>query len=127
MHTSFPRKGGPFMDYRDRFNADRFSGAVWINLLAGLWLIASPWIYGFFAPGAPSAWNSIVVGILIALVAGARLGSGIAGAGLSWVNAVLGAWTIASPFVYGYSGDAAPTANSIIVGVIVLIVGLSAL
>jgi hypothetical protein len=98
-----------------------------VNLLLGLWLIASPWIYGVFGGGVPAAWNSIVVGILIALVAAARLGSDRAsGEPLSWINVVLGAWMIASPFIYGYAQAGPFTANSIVVGVIVLFLALIA-
>ena len=113
------------MNSRNRVAVNRADGAAWINLLAGLWLIASPWIYGFAPPAVPDAWNSIVVGILIAAVAGLRLGG--AGGGLAWINVVLGGWMIASPFVYGYVANGARTANSIIVGVIVLVVALAGL
>jgi hypothetical protein len=48
--------------------ATRFSGssgpwASWVDALIGLWLIISPWVYGY----ADSAWrwNSIVVGIIM--------------------------------------------------------------
>ena len=119
------------MNIRNRFRDERYagegvSGVAWINLLAGLGLIASPWIYRFFDSTDASTWNSIVVGIIVALVAAGRLGVGHDAAPWSWINAILGAWMIASPFVYGYSPDPARTANSIIVGVIVLFVALSA-
>ena len=38
-----------------------------INLIAGLWLFVSPWVYR--ASSVPSAWNSWVVGVLIVLFA----------------------------------------------------------
>jgi len=119
------------MNFRNRFGDERYagegvSGVAWINLIAGLWLIASPWIYGFFDAADGSTWNCIVAGILIALVSAGRLGFGREGAHWSWINALLGAWMIASPFIYGYAGDPPRTANSIIVGVIVLFVALSA-
>jgi BON domain/SPW repeat len=106
---------------------DRLTGPTWINVLLGLWLIASPWVYGVFGGGVPAAWNSIIVGVLIALVAAARLGSEQAsGEPLSWINVVLGAWMIASPFIYGYAQAGPFTANSIVVGVIVLFLALVA-
>jgi hypothetical protein len=105
------------MSYSER-NADTAVFAGGVNLLAGLWLIVSPWVFGYEAqPGA--LWNSIIVGIVIVVLAAARQFG--AASGWSWVNAVLGAWMIASPFVYHYTPDLAGTWNSIIVGLIVVI------
>jgi hypothetical protein len=59
------------------------------------------------------------------VVAAVRLVGGRRAAELGWINVILGAWMIASPFVYGYTGDNARTANSIVVGIIVLIVALA--
>jgi len=39
-----------------------------VNLVFGLWTIASPWIFGY-ATGTAAMWNSIVVGILVAVTA----------------------------------------------------------
>jgi len=36
-----------------------------INVLVGIWLFVSPWVYG--AARNPSAWNSWIVGVLIAV------------------------------------------------------------
>lgn len=113
------------MNSRRRFGVDLSEGVTWINLAAGLWLVASPWIYGGVGPADRMAWNSIIVGIVIAVVAAVRLMAGARAAELGWINVILGAWMIASPFVYGYTGDGARTANSIVVGVIVLIVALA--
>lgn len=48
--------------------ATRFSGATgpwasWIDALIGIWLIISPWVYGY--SGSGWEWNSIVVGIIM--------------------------------------------------------------
>jgi hypothetical protein len=40
----------------------------WLNVAAGLWLIASPFVPGFGA-SAPAAINAVVVGILVTLSA----------------------------------------------------------
>ena len=115
------------MQYRSRLGVDPSDTAAWINLLAGLWLIASPWIYGVAVTVGGSAWNSIIVGIVIAVVAAIRLGSGVRAGELGWINVVLGGWMIASPFVYAYALDGPRTANSIIIGLIVLIAALAGL
>jgi hypothetical protein len=113
------------MNYRRRFAVDASDGVAWINLAAGLWLVASPWIYGFAGTAGRTALNSIIVGIVIAVVAAVRLIGGTRAAEIGWINVILGAWMIASPFVYAYTGDTARTANSIVVGIIVAIVALA--
>ncbi|HEU4987384.1 MAG TPA: SPW repeat protein [Rhizobiaceae bacterium] len=39
----------------------------WINLVAGLWLIVSPWLLGF-AANMNAMWTHVVIGILAAAV-----------------------------------------------------------
>jgi len=51
--------------------ATRFSGvtgawASWIDALIGVWLIISPWVYGY--AGSGWEWNSIVVGIIMVVL-----------------------------------------------------------
>src|SRR5215831_1737772 len=107
------------MTYRSRIT-DTVTFASGINLLAGLWLIITPWVFGFAPmPGAVS--NSIIVGVVIAVLALSREFG--AESGWSWVNAVLGAWTIASPFVFHYASNIGATWNGIIVGIIVVVLG----
>lgn len=48
--------------------ATRFSGATgpwasWLDALIGVWMIISPWVYGY--AGQAWMWNSIVVGIIM--------------------------------------------------------------
>jgi len=44
-----------------------------INVLAGIWLFVSPWVYGAYTK--PNAWNSWVVGALIVILAAIRFSS----------------------------------------------------
>lgn len=46
----------------------RFGGAVgpwasWLNALIGIWVIISPWVYGY--SGTAWMWNSIILGIIM--------------------------------------------------------------
>lgn len=44
----------------------------WVNLLAGLWALLSPWTLGF--SGVASAmWTHVVVGVIVAVLAGGEL------------------------------------------------------
>ena len=42
---------------------------------------------------------------------------------ISWIIALLGVWLIISPFVLGFSGDVTAMWNTVIVGIITLILG----
>lgn len=94
-------------------------GSYWqdtINVLLGLWLIASPWALGF-ATETTLAWNVWVTGMIIAVVAIAAL---IAfQTWEEWINVALGAWLTVSPWVLGFTGNDAAMWNAIAVGVVV--------
>jgi hypothetical protein len=108
-----------------------------VNVVAGLWLIIAPFVLGYDQIQA-ALWNDVLVGIVVAGLAVARLARPLMSPSLSWINAVLGLWLILAPFVLGYGGavevEALATAgpvggaqaamwNDIIVGVIVLVLG----
>lgn len=95
--------------------------ATGINLLAGIWLFVSPWVYGY--DHAMNAWNGWIIGFLIALFAAVRLGSPMQ-SWLSWINCALGVWTFFTPWIYGFTGDTPRFVNSLVVGVIVFVLGL---
>jgi|SRR5579884_659715 len=93
-----------------------------INLLAGIWLFISPWVYGF--SGDMNAWNAWIVGFVIAVLAAVRLAAP-AQSWLSWINCVLGIWTFFTPWIYGFTGDTARLVNSLVIGVIVFVLGIA--
>lgn len=87
-----------------------------INLVAGLWMIASPWVLAYQTQSQPM-WNAVVLGALVAVVALSALFK--ASAWQQWVNAVLGAWLVISPWAIGFSTLQAAMLNAVIVGVVV--------
>lgn len=93
-----------------------------ICLLAAIWLFVSPWVYGAAARG--DAWNSWVLGVVIFLLALLRISRPAFSTGISWVNAVLGAWVFCSPWIYGYLGNTGRFINSLCVGFIVFVFAL---
>jgi hypothetical protein len=93
-------------------------GTAGINLILGIWLFVSPWVYGAYTIG--NAWNSWLVGVLVAIFAAFRI-SRPAIRGLSWVNLVLGAWTFFSPWIYGYTAQSGRFINSVCVGALMFI------
>lgn len=93
-----------------------------LNGLLGLWLIAAPFV--FTVPTA-ATWNAVVVGGLIAVLGGYNYYLTTSGEEVSAVaaavNALLGLWVIAAPFVF-QPGTAALW-NDVIVGALVAIFG----
>ena len=67
-------------------------------------------------------WDAVIVGAVLVLGAWAAL-SNQQGTdrGLDWLNAVVGLWLIAAPFVLGYTGIASALWNDVIVGLIVAV------
>ncbi|MDJ0388424.1 SPW repeat protein [Roseomonas sp. E05] len=115
-----------------------------INVVAGLWLIAAPFLLGYSAIPA-ALWNDIVCGVLIAALAALHLRSPTRGQGLSWTVAGIGAWLVLAPFILPYDtlmeqvgaapnvaapepmgpgqADNAAFWNDIIVGVVAMLLG----
>jgi hypothetical protein len=99
------------------YNNDASQGGSIFNVLAGIWLIISPWALGF--AGLPAAtWNTGVLGIAILILGAIRLGT-VGTQGLSWVNLLLGIWLIISPFVLQFTGSTNGMWNAVIVGILV--------
>jgi hypothetical protein len=44
----------------------------WTNLIAGLWLFFSPWMFGY-ANQSGLVWNSVIVGLSISIFSGLAL------------------------------------------------------
>jgi hypothetical protein len=93
--------------------------AAGLNVLAGIWLIISPFVLGYTGPDA--TWNPIVFGAIVGIVALARLAGGARAAGLAWVNMAIGVWLFISAFWLASSSEA--SWNVGILGVIVFVLG----
>jgi hypothetical protein len=94
-------------------------GASWLNIVLGIWVIISPFVFQFTQLTA-ATWNNLIVGIVIAILAIIRT-SVPRQAGWSWANVILGIWMIISPFALG-AMTTAILWNNIILGVIIAIV-----
>jgi hypothetical protein len=92
-----------------------------VNLLLGIWLAVSPWILPY-ADHQGAAWNARLTGVAIIAAAAAAL---IAyEVWKEWVNVILAAWLIASPWILGYSGVGAAFYNQLVVGLLVGVLAL---
>jgi hypothetical protein len=90
-----------------------------INLLIGAVLLISPWLFGFMGETAP-AWNAALAGAFIAILAVAAIAA--FDDWEEWLNLAAGAWVAASPWLLGFTGNAAATRVHAIAGVIVAVV-----
>lgn len=132
MHTAFGKKGLDAYDttstakYQQhwrkgwgvRASVGAAKAASKICLLAGIWLFASPLVYGAYTSG--TAWNSWIAGILIILFGILRIARPTYSTVASWCSVILGIWTFVSPWIYGYAAtNIGRFINSLCVGVIV--------
>lgn len=108
----------------DAMPAGPIRAASGLNFLVGLWLFVSPWVYGAYTN--PNAWNAWIAGAIIAILAAIRFNNTTGLPIFSWVNALLGAWTFASPWIYAYTGNTGRFVNSLCVGVVVFVLALTA-
>lgn len=94
-----------------------------LNVLAGGWLIVAPWVMEYWE-FAVAAWNDVIVGALVIVLAGVRVIMPTRVTGLSWVNVVLGSWLIVAPFILGYGAEAgAALWSDMILGVAIVFLG----
>lgn len=87
-----------------------------VNIVAGLGLLTSPWLFGF-ATETYAAWNAWIVGAAVAVFAAAALYAFYEAE--EWVNLVLGIWPVAAPWVLGFSGATAATWVHVVAGIVV--------
>ena len=86
------------------------------NFILGLWLIISPWVLAYAMETLPTR-NACIVGVIIAVAAAAAFFAFHKWE--EWINVVLAAWLIVSPFLFGYQAYSTIFWNQIIVGVLV--------
>ena len=94
-----------------------------LNLLVALWFFVSPWVYGAYR--MPNAWNSWIVGGVLAIAALIELSSSLrTAANVSWLSIVLAAWVFFSPWIYGYTAETGRFINSLCVGVVAFVLAI---
>jgi SPW repeat len=94
-----------------------------LNVIAGLWLIISPWVLHDQTQQVYT--NNVILGIIIAVLAAIRAGGAYRAAWLSWINLLLGLWVIISPWVLQFPASQTQAFwNNVIVGVIVAILAI---
>ena len=88
----------------------------WCSWLLGIWLCISPWALQFgLDPTATQA--TVIPGFLI--IAAEVVTLSVFRAWEEWINIILGAWLVISPWVLGISVPAA-RANLVVLGLLVM-------
>jgi hypothetical protein len=96
--------------------AAKAAGAI--SLIAGLWLIAAPFVLGHSGIGR-AMWNDVLTGIIVVLLAIVSLAARPRNEVLSWLNYLPGVWLLIAPFLLMYGNNAA-TANDMLVGIVIV-------
>lgn len=105
----------------DRSTLTRIRIASGINVLSGLYLLCLPWTLHYIAADPSAALGSVAIGALMAIIGFVRISSPRRMAALSVINLALGFWTLISPWVYGFTLEAARTWSSVLIGIIVML------
>jgi hypothetical protein len=91
-----------------------------LNILAGFWLIVSPYGFGFYMVNPPY-WSSVAVGFAVVIFATLRLAVPFRFPEISWINFALGLYLIASPFLFGFAGISSVLWNSVSAGLAIMV------
>jgi hypothetical protein len=92
-----------------------------VNGVLGVWLAASPWLLGY-QEQTVATWSALVAGL--ALCAAALGAVFVPRAWEEWIEAILGAWMIVSPWVLGFSGHPEAMHASVWTGAAALLLAL---
>src|ERR1700756_894423 len=90
-----------------------------VNLVLGVWLFLSPWIFGF-DPETAASWNACLSGIVIAGLAIAALAAFAEWE--EWLNLIVGLWVAASPWLGNFSANGTAMGLHLIVGIVVAVI-----
>lgn len=98
----------------------------WTLLGIGLWLFLSPWALAMVGadrfPMAPVLWNALICGAVIALFGVlALIGRAV---WEEWVEASVGIWLLASPWILRFSDQPVRVWNACLCGLAVIILAM---
>ena len=96
----------------------KFRWQDYLALFLGLWVAASPWIFGIDEQFVVATWMAVAAGLAIVVLSAADLD-----APAMWEEGAmlgLGAWTAVSPFVLGFTKHGEALASMLVAGVAVM-------
>lgn len=90
-----------------------------VNLLLGVGLFVSPWVFGFTNVNAAS-WNAWISGALIAALAAAALW--LFAEWEEWLTLIVGVWVAISPWLAHFSTQNTTATLHVIGGIVVAVI-----
>jgi hypothetical protein len=90
----------------------------WLNLVLAVLLFVSPWVLGFSGEQVP-AWDAWACGVIVAVFSIAALVNFAEWE--EWVNLIVGAWLVISPWVLQFTAVTAALWTAVILGVVILV------
>lgn len=91
-----------------------------LDILAGIWLLISPFVLAFSALGDVTTSN-VLAGIVVTILAAIRFFGAFSASSLSWINALIGVWVLISPWVFGLGNVQTVWVNNLVIGIIILL------
>jgi hypothetical protein len=92
----------------------------WCDWALGIWLCLSPWALGYWHDDT-ALRNAVIVGFLVIFAEVVTLSWFQVWE--EWINVVLGAWLVVSPWVLGIA-SLAPTINFVVTGLLIAALAL---
>ncbi len=93
----------------------------WANLVLAACLFVSPWVFGFTNETMPS-WNAWIVAAMLGVLSVAALS--LFAEWEEWVNMALGLWSIASPWLLGFTTNMNAVGTNVVLGALIFAVSL---
>jgi hypothetical protein len=97
----------------------KFRWQDWLDVLLGGWLIFSPWQLNYTVQSETATSNALGLGTVLVvfnLLSACRLTD----SGQEILNILLGLWLINSPYALNFASVKSPTINTIVVGLMVV-------
>ena len=97
---------------------------VWLNALVGLAVLLMPWLLASAdatAIGSGAEWSLWISGGLIIVLSLAAIMDYRTWE--EWLSALIGAWLIASPWIFDYSAATAMTWSTVVAGAVLVVLG----
>jgi SPW repeat-containing protein len=91
---------------------------IGLNVILGVWLIVSPFAFGYDTASTAAIWNDVVVGLAIIGCAWCVVAEVPGSALCSGCSVLCGAWLLVAPFVLNYRLVA--FGNDVIIGALAL-------
>jgi hypothetical protein len=108
------------MAYAIQRHRGQVATASGLDVLAGIWLLISPFAIGRASDAAMI--NNVTCGAVIAILALIRFFNPAGRAiWLSWLNAIIGAWLLFSPAILRFGSYRPLMHNNVVVGICVII------